>query len=112
MTLEDLFSKEEHNKSILEKVEKDDTINFVLNLTYNDFIDLFTHKKTIEEISQNKLRDNSMIKDNLPGVETMFTDLLEERDDNIDYSLLVIFYLFNLERSINMKQDRKEKKLK
>ena len=112
MTLEDLFSKEEHNKSILEKVEKNDTINFVLNLTYKDFIDLFTHKKTIEEISQNKLRDNSMIKDNLPGVETMFTDLLEERDNNTDYSLLVIFYLFNLERSINMKQDRKEKKLK
>ena len=53
-----------------------------------------------------------MIKDNLPGVETMFTDLLEESDDNIDYSLLVIFYLFNLERSINMKQDRKRTKIK
>jgi hypothetical protein len=112
MTLKDLFSEEGHNKSILEKVEKSDTINFILNLTYNDFIDLFTHKKTIEEINQNQLRDIKMIKDNLPGVETMFADLLEESDDNIDYSLLVIFYLFNLERSINMKQDRKRTKIK
>lgn len=112
MTLKDLFSKEGHNKSILEKVEKNDTINFVLNLTYNDFNDLFTHKKTIEEISQNKLKDNKIIKDNLPGIEAMFTELLEESDDNIDYSLLVIFYLFNLERSINMKQDRKRAKIK
>ena len=112
MTLKDLFSEEGHNKSILEKVEKSDTINFILNLTYNDFIDLFTHKKAIEEINQNELIDIKMIKDNLPGVETMFTDLLEESDDNIDYSLLVIFYLFNLERSINMKQDRKRTKIK
>ena len=50
-----------------------------------------------------------MIKDNLPGVETMFKDLLEDSNYDIDYSLLVIFYLFNLERSINMKQDRKRK---
>ena len=112
MTLKDLFSEEGHNKSILEKVEKSDTTNFILNLTYNDFIDLFTHKKSIEEINQNELIDIKMIKDNLPGVETMFTDLLEESDDNIDYSLLVIFYLFNLERSINMKQDRKRTKIK
>ena len=112
MTLKDLFSKEGHNKSILEKVEENDTINFVLNLTYNGFSDLFTHKKTIEEINQNKLRDIKMIKENLPGVETMFTDLLKESDDNIDYSLLVVFYLFNLERSINMKQDRKGLKIK
>ena len=112
MTLEYLLSEEESNKSILEKLEKNDTINFVLNLTYTEFIDLFTHKQTIEEINPTKLRDNKIIKDNLPGVEAMYTDLLEERDDNIDYSLLVIFYLFNLERSINLKQDRKEKKLK
>ena len=109
MTLEDLFSEEEHNKSILEKLEKNDTINFVLNLTYNDFIDLFTHKQTIEEIDYTKSRDNKLNKDNLPGVEAMLTNLLEEGDDNIEYSLLVIFYLFNLERSIIMKQDRKRK---
>jgi hypothetical protein len=109
MTLEDLLSEEESNKSILEKLDKNDTINFVLNLTFNDFIDLFTHKQTIEEINYTKSRDNQLIKDNLPGVESMLADLLEEGDDNIDYSLLVIFYLFNLERSIIMKQDRKRK---
>ena len=112
MTLEALFSEEAYNKSILEKLEKNETINFVLNLTYIEFIDLFTHKQTIEEINPTKLRDNKIIKDNLPGVETMYTDLLEERDDNIDYSLLVIFYLFNLERSFNMKQNRNKKQKK
>ena len=95
-----------HNESIIEKIEKNETINFVLDLTYNDFIDVFTHKKEIEEIKPNELRNNKIIKDNLPGVETMFKDLLEDSNYDIDYSLLVIFYLFNLKKSIDMKQDR------
>ena len=95
-----------HNETIIEKIEKNETINFVLDLTYNDFIDVFTHKKEIEEIKPNELRNNKIIKDNLPGVETMFKDLLEDSNYDIDYSLLVIFYLFNLKKSIDMKQDR------
>ena len=62
MTIKDLFSldittkhkklklSDTHNKSILDKINKTDTMNFVLNLKYSDFVDLFTHKKTIEEI--------------------------------------------------------------
>ena len=112
ITLETLFSEEAYNKSILEKIEKNETINFVLDLTYNDFIDVFTHKKEIEEIKPNELRNNKIIKDNLPGVETMFKDLLEDSNYDIDYSLLVIFYLFNLKKSIDMKQDRKRTNIK
>ena len=110
MTLEDLLSEEESNKSILEKIEKNETINFVLNLTYIEFIDLFTHKQNIEEINPTKLRDNKIIKDNLPGVEIMFKELLEDSNYDIDYSLLVIFYLFNLKKSIDKKQDRNKTK--
>ena len=120
MTLKILFSDitpeeqknlvKSHNESILEKIEKNETINFVLNLTYNDFIDVFTHKKEIEEIRPNELRDNKIIKDNLPGVEIMFKELLEDSNNDIDYSLLVIFYLFNLKKSIDKKQDRNKTK--
>lgn len=121
MTLKELFSlnitkkykylKENHNKSILENIKETETIKFVLNLTLNDFIDLFTHKKGIEEIKYNEVRDNSIIEKNLPGVEKFFIDLLEKTDD-IEYTLLVIFYLYNLERSIRLKQVRRKKKIK
>ena len=90
--------KPTHNKLILENINKTPTINFVLNLTYIEFIELYTHKKKIEEIKLNEIRDNEIIKKNLPGVEKFFIDLLEDNNYDIEYSLLVIFYLFNLER--------------
>ncbi len=120
MKLKDLFSlnitkkksnlEETYNKSIiLENINKDVTLNFVLNLTYNDYIDLFTHKKTIKEMSLFEMRNINydLIKESLIGVEKLFADLIEK--NNIEYSLLVIFCLFNLEKSIKLMQNRKRK---
>ena len=120
MKLKDLFSlnitkkksnlEETYNKSIiLENINKDVTLNFVLNLTYNDYIDLFTHKKTIKEISLFEIRNINydLIKESLIGVEKLFADLIEK--NNIEYSLLVVFCLFNLEKSIKLMQNRKRK---
>ena len=120
MKLKDLFSlnitkkksnlEETYNKSIiLENINKDVTLNFVLNLTYNDYIDLFTHKKTIKEMSLFEMRNINydLIKESIIGVEKLFADLIEK--NNIEYSLLVIFCLFNLEKSIKLMQNRKRK---
>ena len=44
---ENRFQEKDYNKKLIkELVKKNDTINFVFNLTYKDFIELFTHKKT------------------------------------------------------------------
>ena len=42
------FQEKDYNKKLIkELVKKNDTINYlVFNLTYKDFIELFTHKKT------------------------------------------------------------------
>ena len=97
--------KPEHNREILDKIEKNPTIDFVLNWTYKDFIDLFTHKKSMRDlVKKEDYIDYERIQKNLPGVENLFSDLLKTND--IEYSLLVVFYLFNYERSILMKQIR------
>lgn len=97
--------KPEHNREILDKIEKNPTIDFVLNWTYKDFIDLFTHKKSVRDLVKSEYYiDYERIKKYLPGVENLFADLLKTND--IEYSLLVVFYLFNYERSILMKQIR------
>lgn len=97
--------KPEHNREILDRIENNPTIDFVLNWTYKDFIDLFTHKKSMRDIIKNEdYIDYERIKKYLPGVENLFSDLLKTND--IEYSLLVVFYLFNYERSILMKQIR------
>ena len=65
MKLKDLFSKEispkyittkrqkDSNKKYIEKIlknQKDNTILFVFNMTFRDWLDLFTFKKNIKEI--------------------------------------------------------------
>ena len=123
MTLKDLYSlhtsikygESNLNKSIIdESINKGDkTINFVLNLTYSDFIELFTYKKTLEDmIKLNDIQaeiDYEKIKNCLPGVEELFTDLLKEKKYDVQYATMVVFYLYNLERALQLKQDRIKK---
>lgn len=106
----------DYNKKIIDgkikgKEEGNETIKFVLNMTLMDFIDLFTYKKSIDDMIQisdikSKI-DYEKIKRNMPGVEDLFVDLLRKND--ITYATLVIFYLFNLERSLQLKQIRVKK---
>ena len=122
MTLKEIFSMDistkyskfgnDYNKKIIEQViNKDDSINFIFNLTYNDFIDLFTHKKKIEDIKALNIKLDinccEEIKKYIPKVESFYSELKGKND--IKYSTLVIFYLFNLERIIKLKQNRKKK---
>ena len=122
MTLKELFSlniSDKYNKysvdynaqKIDEIIDKDEVLGFIFNLTYNDFIELFTHKKKIEDmISNTKIGNNiyfEEIKRLIPKVEDFYIKLLKKND--IKYSSLVIFYLFNLERALKLKQDRRKK---
>ena len=105
------YNKKIIDEKIKEKKEGNETIKFVLNMTLMDFIDLFTYKKSIEDMIQisdiiSKI-DYEKIERNMPGVEDLFVDLLRKND--ITYATLVIFYLFNLERSLRLKQIRSKK---
>ena len=107
------FQEKDYNKKLIkELVKKNDTINFVFNLTYKDFIELFIHKKTIHNIkyfhnTTNHI-DYEVIHNNLPKVEELLCDLLRKNND-LKYSILVVFYLFNFERALQLMQTRVKK---
>ena len=120
MKLKDLFSlnntkriskyKPDHNKSIIDNIiDKDETIKFVLNLTYDDFIDLFLRKKNIEDITNDSNAESETInygeiKKNIPPFEEFCYEILKKND--VEYTNFIIFFLFNFERALKLKQKR------
>ena len=120
MKLKDLFSlnntkrireyKPDHNKRIIDYIiDKDETIKFVLNLTYENFIELFLRKKNIEDIVNNFNAESETInyeeiKKNIPPFEEFCYEILKKND--VEYTNFIIFFLFNLERALKLKQKR------
>ena len=104
-----------YNELIIEKIKKekknDETIQFALNLTFMDFIELFTHKKNINDLIKlyNKKPNINCVKieENIHGIEELFIDLIKKYD--IKYATLVVFYIFNIERALEFKQKRRKK---
>ena len=124
MQLKDLFSlnitkkinthKPDYNKTVIDSIiDKNDTIKFALNLTYNDFIELFLRKKTIEDItndfnSESETINYKEIKKNIPPFEEFCYEILKKND--VEYTNFIIFFLFNLERALKLKQKRVKRK--
>lgn len=127
--LKDIFSRDispkytafdkSHNKIIIQKIlngEEKDTkvdyniINFSLNLSLNEFYQIFTMKETIENIAkrQNNPIDINIIKQNIIGIEKLLNDIKEKKGHK--YFIYYIFSLYNLERSILTKVSRKNYK--
>ena len=105
-----------HNQIIIDKIKNRElssnnyqTNEFVLNITYDDFIQLFTHRKNIEDLKNVYIYNNinyEKIKENFPFVETLIYELCKEKNNDYNYICLLLFYLYNLKRSIMLKQIR------
>ena len=104
------------NKLIIDKIINKDfpsiddyqTKEFVLNMTYNDFIQYFIHEKNIEDINNSYNNINyEKIKENFPFIESILCELLNKNDSN--YVCFFLFYLFNLKRYLLLKQIRVSK---
>ena len=130
MTLKDLLSLNvsskyikvmpESNKNyigiILNEENLDETIKFVFNMTFRDFIDIFSYKKTVKELLKEYAvndDDNSIcdkIKSSLVGVDALFNEI-SENDDNCDknYFSSFVFYLYNYEKWFLIKRKRTKK---
>ena len=113
MSLKELYSlginhklkylSKDYNKILIEEIirnkERNDyeTIMFVFNLSFGDWIELFCHKKDINEIlKKNKgIHDinEEKIKNNLIGVEELLKWILEKNDKN--YFSYFTFFLYN-----------------
>ena len=109
---------ENANKIFIEKIEskqekvKDyDTIMFILNMKFKDFLSLFTYKKNIDDIIKEKGLEecsgkinNKKIEESLIGAEVLLNEIYEKNDQQ--YLSTFIFHLFNYERLFYVKSGR------
>ena len=125
MKLKDLFSKEispkyitkerqkDWNKRFIERILKnqsDNTILFVFNIDFRDWLDLFTLKKNINDIIikydyLDKDIDCERIQKSLFGVDKFLNKIMSQNDK--EYLTMFIFLLYNYERWFYNKIGRK-----
>ena len=107
--------KEDYNKKIIEDIENRSgnniennpyyILNFVLNITYREWLNLFTGKKNLSELS-NDSEFNEMIKKSFVGINDLLNTFQEDDDEFIAY---FIFLFFNYERWFFIKKARNRK---
>ena len=112
------FKDIDYNKELIkkiinmpEKVNDYNTIKFVLDLTFGDWLELFTYKKNVKKLIKSDDDYNVInfrkIEDSLVGINK----LLEKKVQNFDshYFSHFIFYIYNYERWFYIKKPRKYK---
>ena len=124
MKLKDLFSKDisskyttkkkNFNKKLIKKLlnnSEDETIKFSFNITLRDWLDLFTLRKTVEELlkeESDKIIDCEKIKKSIYNVD-VFLNKIKEKNGQ-EYLTPFIFLLYNYERWFSIKKQRIIKK--
>ena len=125
MPLKDLFSldispkyrKESSNanKINIEKIlneNPDEAIKFVFNMTFRDWLDVFSYKKTVKELLNEKNIYNDDICEKIEKSLNRVDKLLNKlaKNENKDYFSNLTFYLYNYEIWFFKKRGRKTKK--
>ena len=128
MHLKDLFSLEisskfytkskDYNKILINrileqeiKVEDFDTIIFLFKITFNDWIEIFTYKKSILSLINEYNAENVnyiKIKKEFIGVNHLLNEVLKKKDFKNDckYYTLFLLYIFNFQRWFYIKRAR------
>ena len=103
----------DYNKKILEnQINKDATLDFALNMTFRNFIDLFTGKKKVEDlVVGNKRIVCSQIQSSIEGKDEMLMEIKIDINNKLDkiYFQKYIFYMYNYERWFYIKNPKKAK---
>ena len=104
------FNKKTINKIIKHKELKNyQTIMLVFNLSFREWINLFTHKKTVNErINNNDEGYQNIINEiekNIIYVENLLKDISEENDE--EYFSLFTLLLYNYEKWFLIKKERR-----
>ena len=127
MSLKDLYSldispkfkriSKDYNKNLIQsiinndKIEEYSTIMFAFNLTFEDWMELFTYKKNINDIIEKyKGIDNinkKIIENNIVGVEDLLKNISDNNDEN--YFSIFTFLLYNYKRWFLIKKKRIKK---
>ena len=95
---------------------QDETLKFCFDMTFGDWIDIFTYKKKVSELFFKYFDDNyngidvKKIEDNLIGVDVLLKEIANNNND--EYFSLFTFYLYNYELWFSSKHGRNRKQKK
>ncbi len=126
MTIKDLLSqdispkfssfKKDFNKTninyILEENNVNEIIKVVFNMTFREWINIYTLKKKVSEIENVSDEARKTIEDNLPKLDVLLNDIYDNNGKDNKYLSYFIFYLFNYENWFFNKRERKKRNQK
>ena len=118
--LKEIFSKDisakykkisrDHNKKIIEEILVSEIHNknivYAFNMTFKEWIDIFTRKKELNFDVVNKEEINSQF----VYIDKVIDDMYRIYGDNKKYFSFFILYIYNYERCFFLKKARKRKK--
>ncbi len=105
-------NKERYNEELIkeiitqEKLKNDDTISFALGLSLQDFMDIFTYKKTFEDCeSEGENIDFQKIKNAFKYCDSLLNEIKINQSSD-EYFSFFIFFLYNYKRWFTIKKER------
>jgi hypothetical protein len=131
MQLKDLFSMDitpkykgilpDYNKEFIEriinhkeKVKDYNTVIFVFNMTFGEWLDMFTCKKDIKYLKNKYAQCDGinfeMIANKIACVNKLLEEMLEKNDES--YFSIFTFYLYNYQKWFSIQSSRSSKKQK
>ena len=100
-------NKKDYNKNIIEQVEKlenTQTLTFALNLSLQEFMDIFCFIKKFEDFEKKENIDLVALKKSFTYCDTILKKISDDSSD--DYFAFFIFFIFNYKRWFSIKKRR------
>ena len=95
-------------ENILEKEKENKIIEFIFNLTFREWFDIFTYKKELKDLGFSDEKNIKKIMDNLMRVDKLLEEVYNLNFGNKYFSIFTSF-IYNYERWFFIKQGRNKK---
>ena len=97
----------EKNQILFEEIKKK-AIDFALNMSFRDFIDLLIGKKKVKDFKIDEQVGNT-IQSCIEGLGDILENIKEKNSKDEYYFKKFVFYMYNYERALYLKTPRKSK---
>ena len=99
-------NQKDYNKKIIEQIEKlenTQTLTFALNLSLQDFMDIFCFIKKFEDFEKKENIDLATLKNSFTYCDSILKEIYDFSDD---YFAFFIFFIYNYKRWFSIKKKR------
>ena len=94
-------------KKLLEEENENSNINFVLNMKFKDWIDVYTFQKELNSVENFDEEKNGILRNYFEFSDTLISKIYKTNKNDENYLLYFMIYLFNYERWFLLKRGRK-----